>query len=184
MKKNPPKYSLVIFPYLWQIEIIAQMKIKLKNKIVRFTSSNSQAHVTVAEFDNDEDLLRYISRIKTFLNTVVPTEVIFNNLIFGRETCLILPDDHSKQFLNSLIASLHNHIGKGKTDLRAHISIARKLNEEKMMITKNLFKDENVNFKFLSDAFYLRNFNENTRQYSDIIEKFKFTGEKQPDLFS
>ena len=52
-----------------------------------------------------------------------------------------------------------------------HLSIARRLDAQKMQAAYALFKDTPVALNFICDAIYIRRFNTNTKQYTDIVEK-------------
>ena len=54
------------------------------------------------------------------------------------------------------------------------MTIARGLDEERMKKTKQQFSSTLVNFEFICNCICVRRFNEQTKQYSDIIEKINF----------
>lgn len=183
-KLNFAEFSLVAFPNPTQTEAIALWKKLLKKLIGPFTSWDSKGHQTIAQFWNEKELLHYLPRIRTFCNLVIPTEVTFDDFVFGNKTFFISANKASKFYLNNLIKNFHIHLSKKNQGIQAHISIARELDTNQMDIAKELFKNTSVNFKFMCKELHLRKYNPNTKQYSDSIEIFELTGKPQPDLFS
>lgn len=170
--KQIPQFSLVIFPNPEQSDLVKSYKQLLKSHIGWFGSANAAAHITVINFDNEFSLNLYIEQIKEFCKTVAPQKVILNAWdSFGEQTFFIAPDKASKHYLDQLILNLHHHLGFKINNTHAHLSIARGLNAEKMKIAYQLFENTKINLEFICDAIYLRKFNEQTKQYSDIIEK-------------
>ena len=45
-----------------------------------------------------------------------------------------------------------------------------------MITTKTIFSNTEVNLEFSCDAIYIRKFNPQTQQYTDILEKIHFEG--------
>jgi len=180
-----PLYSLVVFPTPGQSDLIKSYKQKLQNLIDCFGSANAAAHITVKNFDDEASLILHHSQIIEFCKTAIPYTIAFNSFdSFGDRTFFIAPDNNSKKYLDKLIFDFNQHLGFKLSKVNAHMSIARGLDEEKMKVACELFKNTTVDFEFVCDAFYLRKFNNQTKQYSDIIEKFIFEGKPQPDLFS
>jgi hypothetical protein len=128
----------------------------------------------------------HLPQVREFCKTVaVAHTVAFNALgAFGDRTFFIAPDSTSKKYLNRLILDFNHYLGFKPSKVEAHMSIARGLDKEKMKAASDLFKDTTIDFEFVCDAFYLRKFNDQTQQYSDITEKFIFKGKSQPNLFS
>lgn len=184
MQSDIAKYSLVAFPEQSQCETIAYWKKIFGNKIGRYRSNNSKAHITIAEFKDDEAMNFYINRLRSFCKLAVPNSVVFNQFIFGRETFFIAPNDSSKIYVNQMIRALHKHIDKKHVGLSAHISIGRELSPGQIECAREIFTDTIVNVQFMLDTLSLRRFNDQTRQYSDVVEEFKLTGKPQPDLFT
>ena len=63
----------------------------------------------------------------------------------------------------------------------AHLTIARELDAEKMKTANELFRNTTINLQFNCDSFYLRRYNDQTQQYSDIVEKIDFGNYSKPD---
>lgn len=173
--KQIPQFSLVIFPTKEQSELVKSYKQLLKNHIGWFGSANAAAHITVINFDDEFSLNLHLERIREFCKTASVKNIIVDNWdSFGERTFFIAPDETSQQYLDQLIIDLHHYLGFKVKTTHAHLSIARGLDVNKMKMAYELFKDTQINFEFSCNAFYLRKFNEETKQYSDIIEKISF----------
>ncbi len=175
MKRPIPLYSLVIFPNSEQSTLVKSYKQLLKNHIDWFSSVNAAAHITIINFENELSLQLYLDRIREFCKTVVSQKVTLNAWdFFDEHTFFIAPDETSQLYLDNLIINLHHYIGFKVKTTHAHLSIARKLNAEKMKKAYQLFSNTEINLQFSPDAIYLRRYNEKNQQYSDIIEKIDF----------
>lgn len=167
-----PLFSLVIFPTEDQILQVKEYKQQLKNKIGWFGSAHAAAHITVINFENELTLCLYLDQIRNYCKTVAPQKVLFNTwLSFGDKTFFIAPDEKSKIYLNQFIKNLHQHIGFNTSQINAHLTIARGLDAEKMQIAKSIFETTDVHLEFDCSAIYVRKFNSQTKQYTDIVEK-------------
>lgn len=173
--KQIPQFSLVIFPHSEQRNLIKSYKELLKTQIGWFGSANATAHITVINFDDEFSLNLHLEQIREFCKTAKAQNITLNNWSsFGERTFFIAPDDNSQQHLDKLIIDLHHYLGFKIKDAHAHLSIARGLDPKKMKRAYELFSNTEVNLEFNCDAFYLRKFNNETKQYSDIIEKINF----------
>lgn len=174
--KQIPLFSLVIFPTPEQSALIKSYKQLLKNHIGWFGSANTAAHITVIQFDNEMLLALYIEQIREFCKTIIPQNVTLNTWdhFVNPYTFFIAPNESSQQYLDKLIIDLHQYLDFKISNTHAHMSIARKLDPEKIGIAHELFRNTEINFEFSCDTFYLRRFNDQTKQYSDIIEKISF----------
>jgi hypothetical protein len=170
-----PLYSLVIFPSPPHSEAVKEYKRLLRQKIGWFGSFNAAAHITVMNFSDEAAVSEKIPAIISFCDTATPEEVVFDSFgSFGDKTFFIAANQASQQYLDKLIGDFHIALGANPKNIHAHMSIARQLNAEKMRQAQKLFEDTIADFRFVCDAFYLRKFNEATKQYSDIVEKFPF----------
>lgn len=179
-----PHYSLVIFPAPEHIALVKEFKQKLRKQIGWFGSFNAKAHITVANFSDDTELSIHLPKIKSFGDNQPSGQVRFDHFDkFGDKTFFIGPDESSQTYLDSLIRNFHNHLGIKPGSIHAHISIARQLDAQKMQLAEAIFNKTEVDFSFTCDALYLRKFNEQTKQYSDIADKFSLEGKSNPTLF-
>lgn len=175
MTRPIPLYSLVIFPNYEQLTLIKSYKKLLKDHIDWFGSVNSAAHITVINFENELSLQLHLERIREFCKTVIPQKVTLNAWdSFGEKTFFIRPDQTSQEYLNNLIVDLHHYLGFKAKNVPAHLSIARGLDAKKMKTAYELFSNTPINIQFNCDSLHLRRFNEQTQQYSDILEKINF----------
>ena len=173
--KPIPLYSLVIIPSLEQSNLVKHYKELLKNNIGWFNSANSAAHITIINFDNEVMLTLYFEQIREFCKTLVPQEVTLDTFdSFGDKTFFIAPNETSQHYLKQIIADLHKHLDFKIKNTHAHLSIARGLDSAKMKTAYKVFKTIDVYLRFNCDAFYLRKFNKETNQYSNIVEKINF----------
>ncbi|QBZ98057.1 2'-5' RNA ligase family protein [Flavobacterium sangjuense] len=171
--KQIPLYSLVIFPTQEQIELVKSYKQLLKNKIGWFGSVDANAHITIIQFDNEMMLLLYIEKVREFCKTAVSQKVVLNKWdSFDPHTFFIAPDESSKRYLNKLITNLHEYLGFKINNVNAHMSIARKLDPERMKKAYDLFQNTEINLQFDCDAIFVRKFD--GQQYSEITEKIRF----------
>jgi hypothetical protein len=170
--KRIPLYSLVIFPNPEQSTLIKSYKQLHKEHIKKFGSANAAAHITVINFENELSLQLHLDRIREFCKTAIPQNVTLNAWdSFGESTFFIAPDETSQQYLDNLIIDLHLYLGFKMKNAHAHLSIARGLDAKKMKTAYELFRNTPINLQFNCDSFYLRKFNDQTQQYSDIVEK-------------
>lgn len=166
-----PLYSLVIFPSIEQQNLIKSFKESLKKKIGWFGSSNSDAHITIINLENELTLGLCLNQIKDFCATINTQKVKFNSFSsFAHHTFFISPDESSQLYINNIIIDLHKYIGFNIKNSHAHMTIARGLDEERMKKAKEIFSTTEVNFEFICDCIYIRKFNEQTKQYSDIVD--------------
>jgi hypothetical protein len=173
--KQIPLFSLVIFPTPEQTALVKSYKELLKSHINWFGSFNAAAHITVIQFDDEFSLTLHIDQIRDFCKTAIAKNVTLNNWnSFGDRTFFISPNEESQLYLDQLIIDLHQFIGFKIKNTHAHLSIARGLDAGKMQIAYELFQNIKVNLEFNCNAFYLRKFNEQTKQYSDIVETIPF----------
>jgi 2'-5' RNA ligase len=178
MKKEPALYSIVVFPSIEKSEEVKLLKQILRNKINWFHSCNSAAHVTIIELQTEIDYLMYIEQIRQFCNTVNPRIIKFNsfNSFKYSGAFYIAADERSKSYLDKIIIDLHNILcfQTEKLEVNSHMTIARKLKPNEMEITWKLFSNIPIDLKFVCDALYVRRFNQDTKQYSDVVEKISF----------
>ena len=174
MKKPIPLYSLVIFPTTEQSTLVKSWKQQLQNQINWFGSANAAAHITILQSENEMLMSLYIDQIREYCKSATAQNVTLNTFgDFYPHTFFIAPDEPSKEYLDKLIIDLHDFLGFkiNRDSIKAHLTIARKLNSEKLKTAYDLFINTKVNLQFSCDAFYLRKFNYHTNQYSDIVEK-------------
>ena len=171
-----PEYSLVIRPPDPVIELVGNLKKRLREHIGWFGSAHAQAHLTIFNFDaNADELLIWQENIGKFCQSMVAQEVAFDHFdAFAPRTFFVSPDDRSMLYLNNVITSFARFIGE-KPQAHAHISIARSLREGQLEQVQSLL-NEPIHFTFLCNSLTLRRFNAEVKQYSDIVARFAFGG--------
>lgn len=173
--KPIPLYSLVILPTIEQQNLIKSFKKSLEDNIGWFDSTNSDAHITIINLENELTFELYINQIKDFCKTIIPQKVRFDSLdSFSHHTFFISPDEKSQLYLNNIIIDMHKSIGFDIKNTHAHMTIARGLDLEKMKKAQDRFNTTEINFELICDSIYVRKFNEKTKQYSDIVETIYF----------
>lgn len=164
--KQIPQFSLVIFPSPEQRDLVKSYKEQLKTKIGWFGSANATAHITVINFDDEFALNLQLGQIREFCKTAKAQKVVLDNWSsFGDRTFFIAPNETSQQYLDKLIVDLHHFLGFKIKDAHAHLSIARGLDAGKMETAYRLFSNTKIHIEFICNAFYLRKFNNETKQY-------------------
>lgn len=174
-------YSIVFQP---TPEIVAEVKIlkeRLANEIGWYNSKNSVAHVTIGEFSAAEEQLELIkkqlTRIADSLTAVNITLDHYGSYPNG--AFFIAPNAISKQALVPIMKRFQKETRFTITHKSAdpHLSIARKLTAEKILIANELF--DTVAMHFLCDAVILRKFDPDAKQF-EMVASFPFNGKTQP----
>lgn len=174
------KYSLCFQPNDIIIEIVRQMKLRLADEIGWYNSKNSLAHLTIAEFHATElEITRVKQQIERCCNRFKPTEVLLNDFgTYPNGAFFLTVAPNSKEILQDYVKQLLELL-KIKIITKsydAHLSIARKLETQKIEKAYQLF--DKPNLQFTCNHIALRKFNLERRQY-DIINTFPFLS--QPD---
>lgn len=177
--KIPDEISIVIFPPPEQLALIKSYKQLLKSHITTgYGSANALPHITIIQFKTYLEFIFYINHIREFCKTIKEQNVTLNSWGKFESTgaFFVAPDAVSKFYLDTLIINMHDYLSFkiDKGNANAHMSIGLKLFAEKMKIAEELFQDIQVHVQFNCDTLFVRKFNNETRQYSDIIEKNKF----------
>lgn len=172
------KYSIVFMPNFTVIEEIKKIKLQLAEKIDWYSSKNALAHITICEFHSTETKIEIIKKqIDRIVSIFSPFEVKLNEYeSYPNGVFFIKPSENSKVELKKIMKELTTSlvIKKMYKSSDPHLSIARKLNPEKLTIASNLFKQ--VALHFLCDSVSLRKFNSNLEQF-EIVSTFPFKNE-------
>ncbi|WP_140936812.1 2'-5' RNA ligase family protein [Sphingobacterium lumbrici] len=174
------KYSVVIHPGIDFIDYVKDLKKKLEQKIGWYASVNSLAHISICEFEFESDEVD-IEKIKTKLIHLAEFEKAQYVYLSGfnyykQHTFFIEPSLYSKAYLKDIFRRVINHlrpyiVGLSDKGNDPHITIARKLDEDKMIVSKKLFT--HIDKSFFCDSFSLRKFNPDKGQY-EIMQRFSF----------
>jgi len=176
------KYSVVFHPSETVIEAVKELKEQLSAKIGWFPSKNSLAHVTICEFEYEDETYENIkSRIANYCRYQIPFEVTFND--FGNYTngaFFIAPKAESKtkmaEIMNEIPKQIQFPVSHKSTE--PHISIGRQLNESQLKIAYSLF--DNIDLNFICEGITIRIFNPDKKQY-DVLETIPFLNEIEPE---
>ncbi|MEK6450350.1 MULTISPECIES: 2'-5' RNA ligase family protein [Myroides] len=174
------KYSLCFQPNDQIIETVKLMKLKLAEEIGWYNSKNSLAHLTIVEFHASEtEIKRVKQQVERCCNRFVPTDVILNDFdTYPNGAFFLTVDTNAKIILQDYVKQLLEilQVKVITKSYDAHLSIARKLDAQKIEKAYQLFGKQHL--EFLCNHIALRKFNLERRQY-DIIDTFMFLS--QPD---
>ncbi len=181
------RYSIAIHPSPELIAKIKSMKEQLANEVGWFHSKNSIAHITICEFEaNQNDLDRVKKQLERICDTITPVMVNLNSFgTFPNGAFFIAPDTDSKSALQPIMKLFHNALlvkTMHHSDV-PHVSIARKLSPENLIKASQLFTT--INESFLCDGIVLRMLDMELKQFR-VIDEFEFKGqpkEVQGSLF-
>ena len=175
------KYSVVFHPSETVIEAVKELKEQLSAKIGWFPSKNSLAHVTICEFEYEDETYENIkSRIANYCRYQNSFGVTFN--AFGNYTngaFFISPDTESKNKMAEIMKKIPKQIQfpVSHKSTEPHISIGRQLSAEQLKEAYNMFQEINLNFT--CEGITIRIFNPERKQY-DVLETIPFKGEISP----
>ncbi len=172
MEKN---YSIAILPSESIISLIKSMKEKLAAEIGWFHSKNSVAHITICLFKvNNASIIKIKNQLTQLCDSLEPAEIHLTELdSFPNGAFFMAPDKISKNKLLPIMKKVH-HTLRGiniEKSTNPHLSIARRLSQQKLQKAVELFPT--VDLAFLCDSIVLREFDENTKQYF-VTDTFKF----------
>lgn len=169
------KYSIVFMPDNATIEEVKKMKLQLAEKIGWYNSKNALAHITICEFhSSDIEIIK--KQIYRIASTCSPFEVELDGYdSYPNGAFFIKPSEHSKVALKNIMKKITTSLILKQIykSNEPHLSIARKLDHEKLSIAYNLFLKTTLHFQ--CDKVYLRKFNSNLKQF-EIIDSFHFEG--------
>lgn len=175
------KYSIALIPSEEVIVLVDSIKKELAEKIEWFHSKNSKAHITISEFEaTEEEAKSLMAKVKAIADTIEPVMVSFESFdSFPNGAFYISPNEVSKDELKKIMKRFHNAtkpFAKVYKSSEPHISIGRKIDEEKLKIAIEMFKT--INFSFNCDTVAIRFFDDKLRQYK-IKEKYCLNGNPQ-----
>lgn len=170
------EYSLVIYPQKSIIDQVKVFKGMLFDKVGKYSSLNSEAHITIIKFlANKHELSIFKKKIEMFCNSQKQQEVVFDQLSLSKfsHAAVVLPNDSSKPYLSDLLKRLRKQLKTSQTinGSNAHISIGRELSSVQIDQAENLY--DHVSLKFNCDTVAVRKFNETKKQF-EVIQTFKF----------
>ena len=175
------KYSVVFHPSEAVIETVKELKEQLSAKIGWYPSKNSLAHVTICEFEYENETYENIkSRIANYCRYQIPFEVTFTTFQnYANGAFFIAPDAKSKTKMAEIMKEIPKHIQfpVSHKSIEPHISIGRQLTEAQLKIAYSLF--DSVDLNFICEGITIRIFNSERKQY-DVLETIPFLSEIEP----
>ena len=179
------RFSVAIYPPEPEMSKVRDLKDQLASVIGNYGSRNSKAHITICEFNTDGEagLLTIKSQLRKHCITESSLSLKFDHI--GKyenkvnSVICLLPDNASELILKPFMKRIHKGI-KVKLNIRSynpHITIGRRLDEEKLASASNLFTSEEISF--ICDRIVLRVFDPTIRQFV-VIEEFVFQSKPLP----
>jgi len=169
------KYSLCFQPDALLIEQVKIMKDQLGDVIGWYPSKNSLAHLTIAEFQASEsDIQRMHQQILRCCASFTPVETYLTAFgTYPNGTFFLQVDAHAKPLLQAYAQKLFQtlQLKQAYKCTDPHLSIGRKLEEEKIQQAYALFEQPNLHFT--CNLIVLRRLNTVRRQF-DIIANYPF----------
>lgn len=179
-------YSVAIYPFGSVMDEVKGLKDELVASIGWYGSRNSKAHITICEFNADSE--RQLETVKTQLHKLCDTELPLN-LTFDHigayekdinSVICLLPNDESESMVKLLMTRVHKGLKVKLTNRSSnpHITIGRRLDEEKLSVANTLFMNKKINLNFCCDRIVLR-VREGNGQFV-VIEEFVFQSKRLP----
>ncbi|MCV9928563.1 2'-5' RNA ligase family protein [Flavobacterium sp. LS1R49] len=176
-------YSVAIYPPELIITLVKSMKEQLANEIKWFNSKNSVAHITICEFKVSDTEIEIIKKkLSRLCDALEPVEVHLEKFdSYPNGAFFITPNEISKSKLKPIMKRIQQSLAirNMKKSDDPHISIARRLPPENIVIANQMFTSININF--ICNSIVLRQFDEVIKQFS-VIDTFKFNSNTQSEL--
>lgn len=172
------QYAIAFHPSEEIIEKVKEIKLDLATKIGWYNSKNSVAHITISKFKLHSSKLEIINKqLQNTCKYIEPINVSLNKFSsFPNGTFFLCPNDLSslglKKIMREINTSLSNKLSYKTTN--PHLSIARKLETEKLEVAVNSFSFVDLNF--LCDTIIIRELDLEKGQYK-IVKQFKLEGQ-------
>lgn len=170
-------YSIVFQP---APEIVAQIKgfkDSLADNIGWYHSKNSLAHITIAEFSaSEEQVVIMQKQLQRIADSVTGFTVILDHFnSYPNGAFFIAPDLASKEKLVSVMKRFHKEtrFALKHKSVAPHLSIARKLSDESLIVAAALFPS--VAIEFECNRIVLRHLDLTTKQFV-MLDQFPFNG--------
>lgn len=178
-------YSIVFYPSEL-IEAVRQMKLDLKGQIGWYHSVNSEAHITINEFEADErEYLKVCDYLQKFVCGLESREIVLDDLgIYPNGAFFLKPDNYSLIYMKEIMGKLHKTFPMPVRikSSEPHLSIARRLESEELDEAQKMFGFQPVDFRFFCNAIAVRKFDENKKQF-EVCKEFVFKPDETPQIF-
>ncbi|UWY27540.1 2'-5' RNA ligase family protein [Flavobacterium sp. TR2] len=176
-------YSVVFYSKSL-VEPVKKMKDFLKSKINWYNSCNSEAHITICEFEIDESQLDSIKqKLSQIADPFTPFQVTLNHFdsFPNAGAFFIGVTEESKNSMVPIMKKVHETFKflKLKKSDNPHLSIGRRLTPENLKIASELFTA--INLQFECNEIVLREFDPKVKQFF-VIEAFPFGSNPAPEF--
>jgi hypothetical protein len=176
MKNSDKKYWVGICPPTQTEELVAELKLQLKQKIGWYHNVNSKAHITFCEFfDGTGKLQSMETYLAVICSSLENFSIILESADRLHKAYCLYPDKNSKEKLITLMRNFHRSkpFATETKSIHPHLSIGRQLDEEKLAIAESLFAQKTFDIEFVCSHLTIRKFNPAKGQY-DIYKSFEF----------
>lgn len=174
------RYSIVFQPPPEIVDLIQEMKSELADTIGWYASRHAMAHITIQEFVVNDKKIEVIKRqLERCCDSLIPVEVRCDRFdTYPNGAFFIKPDLLSSPVLSKIMKQVQHAVPTPNTHRGTdpHLTIARKLSFEKILIAHELFNEIDLSFSF--DKIALRQFNPTKKQF-EVIAVYQFLS--QPD---
>ncbi|QSW88567.1 2'-5' RNA ligase family protein [Flavobacterium endoglycinae] len=168
------------------VDTVKEMKDLLKSKVHKnwYNSCNSEAHITICEFQIDDSQFDSIKKkLIKICDTFTPSQVYLDH--FGSYdnagAFFIAPNEESKNNLIPIMKKIHETLKslKLKKSDDPHMSIGRRLTPENLKIASQLFTT--INIDFLCNEIVIREFDPIKKQFF-VIDSIEFGSNPEPEF--
>ncbi|KQR92390.1 hypothetical protein ASG01_10700 [Chryseobacterium sp. Leaf180] len=172
-------YSVIFYLDRKTIQLLNAQKINLRQLIGSFASSNSIAHITIAEFSATPEEINYlIQRLNTFVKSQEKLNALFDSLSCSSysKCAVYLPATDVESKIHDITKAVRKRIKTEKSDIcTPHISLGRKLSEQQLKSAADNFSD--VTFECEIGQIALRKYDPSIGQFT-IEKQFTFGGNR------
>ncbi|MEQ3662164.1 MAG: 2'-5' RNA ligase family protein [Flavobacterium sp.] len=172
------QYAIAFHPSKEIIEKVKELKLDLAAKIGWYNSKNSVAHITISKFKLHPSKIELVSNeLGNTCKYIQPVDVILDKFSsFPNGTFYLCPNDSSSLALKKVMKEINTSLSikLSYKSSNPHLSIARKLETEKLETAINSFSS--VNLSFLCDTVIIRELDLEKGQYK-IINQFRLDGQ-------
>ncbi|WP_320815604.1 2'-5' RNA ligase family protein [Flavobacterium sp.] len=172
------KYAIAFHPSEEIIEKVKQIKLDLASKIGWYNSKNSLAHITISKFKLHSTKIELVSNeLGKICKHIQPVDVILSKFSsYPNGTFYLCPNDLSSLALKKLMKQINTSLSikLSYKSTNPHLSIARKLETEKLETAIRSFSCVDLNF--LCDTVIIRELDLEKGQYK-IVKQFKLEGQ-------
>jgi hypothetical protein len=179
------RFWVGICPPILTEEYVALFKTSLRERIGKFSSVNSKAHISFCEFqDNGSELKTMEKYLVEFCKKRTNIPVRLSR--FGRlsNAYCLFPDKQTNTQLIELMRAFHKSkpLDTGSPFLVPHISLGRGLSEDKLAEADSLFSNKIIEHVFICDNLAIRKFNDKIKQF-EVYKRFEFGNPIELKLF-